>query len=168
MSYVAANLRQEDFEEADCQFDTWSPAHLAMACLRDHSYVVEVKGNPEAAVGASRATHSGLWVAWSWGTRRMWRTVPKITAFVRDVMIPDIIEQGGWRCEARALASHTGAHLWLKRMGATECCDLPGWGKGGETFKLFSWVRADVLQSTIDIRQPETAIGSAAAGDADD
>ena len=143
LSYIASRLRPEDHQEVSCQFEQWSPAGLAAVSLRDHAYTVEVNGNPEAAFGACSMTHKGLWVAWSWGSVRMWRAIPIITAFVRDIMIPDIIVQGCWRCEARAMAEHTGAHRWLKRMGAVERCELPGWGKGGETFKLFEWLRQD-------------------------
>jgi RimJ/RimL family protein N-acetyltransferase len=142
LSYVASRLRPEDEREVACQFEQWSPAYLAHVSLKDHAYVVEVNGNPEAAFGACSTTHKGLWVAWSWGTRSMWRAVPRITRFVREVMIPDIVAQGAHRCEARAMAEHVSAHRWLKRMGATERCDLPGWGKNGETFKLFEWLRS--------------------------
>lgn len=144
LSYVASRLRPEDEREAACQFEQFSPALLATVSLKDHAYVVEVDGNPEAAFGACSTAHRGLWVAWSWGSVRMWRAVPLITQFVRAVMIPDIIAQGCWRCEARAMAENTGAHRWLKRMGATERADLPGWGKNGEEFTLFDWTRKDI------------------------
>ena len=144
---MASRLRPEDEREVACQFEQWSPAFLAQISLKDHAYVVEVAGNPEAAFGACSMTHKGLWVAWSWGSVQIWRAVPVITRFVRDVMIPDIIAQGCWRCEARAMAENTGAHRWLKRMGAVERCDLLGWGKGGETFKLFDWTREDIERS---------------------
>lgn len=145
LSYVASRLRPEDEREAACQFEQWSPAMLAAISLKDHAYVVEVDGNPEAAFGACATAHRGLWVAWSWGSVRMWRAVPVVTQFVRSVMIPDIIEQGCWRCEARAMVENTGAHRWLKRMGAKQHSEpLIGWGKNGEDFLLFDWTRKDI------------------------
>jgi hypothetical protein len=156
LSYVAANLRPEDDEELSCQLPNWNVFGLAAMSLRDHAYCVLIDGNPEAAVGAHRVSnHNGLWVAWSWGTRRMWRAVPTISRFVRDVMIPDIIEQGGWRCEAKAMAKNASAHRWLERMGATRRADLPGWGMNGETFVLYEWVRSDVLLQPV--RRPASA-----------
>jgi len=164
LSYIAANLRPDDKREVDCQFDRWSPAMLAALTLRDHAYVVDIDGNPEAAFGAQRIGRDSLWQAWSWGTRRMWRCVPAITDFVREIMLPDIVEQGAWRCEARAMAANTGAHRWLKRMGAVERCALPRWGRGGEDFLLFDWIRdevGDVLHKPIR-RRPAAADRDAA------
>jgi hypothetical protein len=143
LSYVAANLRPEDREEVACQFEQWTPVLLASLALRDHAYVVEINGNPEAAVGAGQV-RPGLWIAWSWGTDRMWRAVPTITRFVRDVMIPDIIAQGGQRAEARAMAKNFSAHRWLEKMGATRRCDLPNYGKNGEPFLLFDWTKGNL------------------------
>lgn len=165
LSYVASRLRPEDEREASCQFEQFSPALLATVSLKDHAYCVEVNGNPEAAFGACSTSHKGLWVAWSWMSTKGWRAVPKITEFVRDVMIPDIIAQGCWRCEARAMAENTGAHRWLRRMGAYERCELPGWGKNGEDFRLFEWLRIDIERTkdraiSRPLREPAGAVGA--------
>lgn len=144
LSYVAANLRDEDREEIDCQFAEWSPAGLAAASMRGPAYVVTVHGNPEAAFGASPTLNPGLWIAWSWGTTRMWRAVPRITEFVSSVLIPDLVAAGCWRCEARAMTRHTAAHRWLKRMGAREQGPLECYGLNGEDFTLFEWTRRSI------------------------
>lgn len=141
LSYIAANIRDEDRTEAEAQFGPIHYIDMATAHMRDRAYVVTVDGNPEAAFGAARLVGDHLWVAWSWGTNRIHRAVPIITRFVRDSMVPDLIEQGAWRVEARALASHTGARRWLSRMGATERCSLPQYGRNGEDFILYDWTR---------------------------
>jgi hypothetical protein len=164
LTYLASRLRPEDEAEVSCQYDNWTPLTLAIACLRDHAYIVELNDNPEAALGAGRV-HSGLWIAWSWGSTRMWRCVPTMTEFVRDVMIPDIIAKGGWRCEARAMASHIKAHRWLKRMGATERCLLPCWGKGGEDFILWDWTRPNVLPADATRQHGNCPSGNRIAGE---
>ena len=141
LSYIAANLRPDDRAEVDCQLDEWTPASLAFQALHaGPSYVAELNGNPEAAFGAGEI-RLGLWIAWSWGTSRMARCVPRITKFVHDVLIPDIARRGGRRTEARALASNDMAVRWLRRLGATEQCLLPAYGKNGEDFILFDWTR---------------------------
>lgn len=114
--------------------------------LRDRAYVVTLDGNPEAAFGAGRQLGDHLWTAWSWGSERITRCAPIITRFVTQQMVPDLIDQGAWRVEARALASHFQARDWLKRMGATERCELPAYGRNGEDFILYDWTR-DVLQA---------------------
>ena len=72
LSYIAANLRPQDRAEIDCQLDHWSPALLAFTALQGFAYVAELDGNPEAGFGAAEQ-RSGLWIAWSWGTRALAR-----------------------------------------------------------------------------------------------
>ncbi|TPM53264.1 hypothetical protein FJ959_22305 [Mesorhizobium sp. B2-2-4] len=140
LSYIAANLRPEDRAEVDCQLDGWTPATLAIQALHGFAYVAELDGNPEAAFGAGEV-RSGLWIAWSWGTKRMRRCVPRITQFFYDVLGPDVASRGAHRVEARALADNDLAIRWLNRLGAHERCLLPAYGKNGEDFILFDWTR---------------------------
>lgn len=146
LSYIAANLRPADQAEIDCQFDEWTPAMLALHAMQGRAYVVELDGNPEAAFGAA-PLRSGLWIAWSWGTKRMKRCVPRITQFFYAVLGPDVAAQGAWRVEARALASNELALRWLHRLGATERCLLPCYGKNGEDFILWDWTRESWRQT---------------------
>ncbi|WP_246683433.1 hypothetical protein [Mesorhizobium sp. B2-1-3A] len=140
LSYIAANLRPEDHAEVDCQLDDWTPATLALTAMQGFAYVAELDGNPEAAFGAGEL-RSGLWIAWSWGTVRMRRCVPRITEFFYAVLGPDVAARGAWRVEARALAGNDLAVRWLSRLGATERCHLTGYGRNGEDFILFDWTR---------------------------
>jgi hypothetical protein len=163
LSYVASRLRPDDKAEVDAQFDDWSPALIAALSLRDHAYVVLVDENPEAAFGAGRTQHRALWTAWSFMSRRGWRAVPRITEFVRAVMIPDIYASGGQRVEARALADNHSARRWLKRMGATEQGLLRNYGRNGEDFVLFEWCRCDFGDADV---LPEGPTATPAAADA--
>ncbi|TIL84400.1 MAG: hypothetical protein E5Y73_33620 [Mesorhizobium sp.] len=147
LSYIAANLRPEDRTEIDCQLDEWSPALLALTALQGFAYVAELNGNPEAGFGAAEQ-RGGLWIAWSWGTRRMRRCVPGITAFFHAVLGPQVAAHGAWRVEARALATNELALRWLARLGATQRCRLPGYGKNGEDFLLYDWTRSSDFGSS--------------------
>ncbi|TIL64800.1 hypothetical protein [Mesorhizobium sp.] len=170
LSYIAANLRLEDRTEIDCQFDEWSPALLALTALQGFAYVAELNGNPEAGFGAAEQ-RGGLWIAWSWGTRRMKRCVPGMTEFFRAVLGPQVAAHGAWRVEARALASNELALRWLGRLGATQRCRLPGYGKNGEDFLLYDWTRtsdfgsSDFGESWNHVPLPKAAGAEAAATD---
>jgi len=164
LSYIASNLRPQDKAEIDCQLDEWTPAMLALSAMQGMAYIAELDGNPEAAFGAAQQ-RSGLWIAWSWGSRRMWRCIPRITKFFYEVLGPDVAAQGAWRVEARALAANDLALRWLRRLGATERCELPGYGKNGEAFLLFDWTRE--TWNHVPIQSSEAATGEAAAADAD-
>jgi hypothetical protein len=145
LSYITANMRQEDKAESTAVLGPLHYMDIAAIHLRDRAYVVEVDGNPEAAFGACRIAGDHLWAAWSFGTKRISRAIPIITRFCRDVMVPDLLATDAQRVEARALASHFTAHRWLSAMGASLRCELPCFGRGGETFLLYEWTR-DVFQ----------------------
>ncbi|RWM20322.1 MAG: hypothetical protein E5X53_02800 [Mesorhizobium sp.] len=162
LSYIAANLRPEDRDEIDCQFDDWSPALLALTALQGFAYVAELNGNPAAGFGAAEQ-RGGLWIAWSWGTRRMKRCVPGITEFFHAVLGPEVAARGAWRVEARALAANELALRWLARLGATQRCRLPGYGRNGEDFLLYDWTR----ESWNHVPLPKAAGAEAAATDTD-
>ncbi|MER9449652.1 hypothetical protein [Mesorhizobium sp. M0254] len=140
LSYIAANLRPEDRAEIDCQLDHWSPVLLALTALQGFAYVAELDSNPEAGFGAAEQ-RSGLWIAWSWGTRRVKRCVPGITAHFHAVLACQVAARGAWRVEARALAANHLALRWLGRLGATQRCRLLGYGRNGEDFFLYDWTR---------------------------
>lgn len=142
-------MRPDDRREVECQLERWDVQAIALAAMQGFAYVVELDGNPEAAFGACEQ-RQGLWIAWSWGTRRMPRCVPAITRFFHSVLGNQVAEAGAWRVEARPLAGNGLAVRWLKRLGATERCELPSYGKNGENFLLFDWTREswnDVLLS---------------------
>lgn len=154
LSYIASNLRPQDYAEIDCQMDYWTPAILALSAMQGMAYIAELDGNPEAAFGAAE-NRSGLWIAWSWGSKRMWRCIPRITQFFYQVLGPDVAAQGAWRVEARALGANDMALRWLRRLGAHERCPLPAYGKNGEDFILFDWTRE--TWNHVPIQDPEAA-----------
>lgn len=164
LSYIASRLREDDRQEAEAQIGPVHFIDFAAMHLRDRAYVVLLDGNPEAAFGAGRIMGQHLWAAWSWGGPRMARCLPAITRFVRADMVPDLLEQSAWRVEARALASHTGARLWLPRMGATERCELPNYGVNGETFILYEWTRDHVPLLQARHAEAEASPGDALGG----
>lgn len=159
LSYIASNLRPEDFAEVDCQYDAWSPAMLAAGTLqaRGFAYVVTLDGNPEAAFGAAEE-RQGLWTIWSWGTKRMSRCVPIITKFCREYLIPDVFNAGALRGEARALYSNDKARRWLQRLGSSPAVVLRNYGKNGEDFVLYEWVRATSWPLSAKIKRPDEVL----------
>jgi len=57
------------------------------------------------------------------------------------VLGPQVAARGAFRVEARALAANELALRWLGRLGATQRCRLPGYGKNSEDFFLNDWTR---------------------------
>lgn len=143
-SYVAANLRPEDWREIACQLpDGTEPLALAWMAAEGsgEAWTASWKGQPVAAFGASPMTPSVLSL-WAWGTKGMWRVAGSIERFVTADCVPRWLEAGITRVEARSIVGHVMAHRWLRRLGFAEQ-PCPQWGKAGEDFILFSWTRKE-------------------------
>jgi hypothetical protein len=64
-----------------------------------------------------------------------------LTRFIRNQMIPRLVEAGVHRIEALSLAGYDGVHAWLRTVGLVqETGPLLNFGKNGETFLQFAKV----------------------------
>jgi hypothetical protein len=140
LTFIAANLRAEDWREIECQLaDGVGRGEVAAYGLAGEAWVATMDGQPVAAFGAAAMAYSVVSV-WAWGTKRMARTVPAITRFIVEDCVPRWIEAGVTRAEARSIEGHETAHRWLRSLGGQEQ-PCPAWGKRGEDFTLFWWTR---------------------------
>lgn len=142
LSFIAANIRPEDWAEIACQLppDT-QPISLAWMVAQGESWTAHYRGQPIAAFGVSPMTASVL-ALWAWGTKALPRAAGAIERFVLSDLVPKWLEAGITRVEARSIAGHATAHRWMLKHGA-EMQPCPSWGRGGEDFVLFSWIRKD-------------------------
>ena len=142
-TYVAANMRPEDWREIACQCpDGLYPYEVAAWALQGReAWIATVRGQPVACFGVHNQTSAGNVLAiWAWGTRGMWRAIPSISRFILDDRVPAWIEAGVTRVEARSIAGHEAAHRWMRGLGAAGT-ELKAFGKGGEDFTLFWWTQ---------------------------
>lgn len=142
VTYIAANMRDEDRRELLCQMPdgtTLTEAAVAMhaAMMPGFAWTAALDGVPACAFGY-QAFSTPVWVAWAWGTKRMVRTIPAVTPFML-AQGERLIGLGCRRVEARTLKGHGTAQRWLARLGCTWRCDLEDFGRGGETFELWAW-----------------------------
>jgi hypothetical protein len=139
LTFIAANMRRRDREEIMCQLpEGTSTAEVAAYAMQANPHVATLDGQPVAAFGAVGRTVSVL-EAWAWGTDRMPRAVPAITRYVARVLMPQWLDAGVRRLEARSIATHTAAHRWMTSTGAALECAMPDYGRDGEGFYLFAW-----------------------------
>ena len=64
------------------------------------------------------------------------------TRFVVQRLFPTYIERGVHRIECAALAEYDEMHRWLGVLGLAREAVLLGFGRGGETYIQFSWVKS--------------------------
>ena len=141
--FVAAHMRAEDRREVFCQLADGATSVEAAAISygnAEHAYCAWYFGSPIAAFGFAPASYGGtVWTAWAFGTRKFKRAVPEISRFALETVAPQLLWDGVRRVEVRSIAGHDLAHRWLARLGARRDGELRSWGRGGETFLLWSW-----------------------------
>nr|WP_319485675.1 hypothetical protein [uncultured Cohaesibacter sp.] len=145
LSFVAANLSDEDQAEIHCQMDKPDNRLIAEMAYQGSPlwrYVAWLDGQPVLAFGVG-LMHSRLGLAWAWGTARKLRAFPEATRFMLDVVKPACVDSGINRIHADTLSTHTNAHKWLERLGAHREAVMPSLGLGGETFYRYAWINEE-------------------------
>ncbi|MCP4072296.1 MAG: hypothetical protein GY742_11235 [Hyphomicrobiales bacterium] len=149
ISYVVANLRQIDREEIFCQMDIDDVDLLAVLSLELNSRVCRLKCQPVAVFSFSLVNVSTVAVN-LFGTNSITRAIPAITRFIFTDMIPDALQQGIRRFEARTIETHSQAHRWLEACGAMREGALEQMGKNGERFFMYA-----LTKPTLDNMKPK-------------
>lgn len=147
LSYICANLCDEDRIELECQWPAdIDPAAFSGLHMAGSQWCATLDGQPVQAFGVIPSTPAGnVLIAWAFGTRSRRRAIPAVTRFMLG-LVPGWIECGVTRVEARAIVGHLTAGRWLRVLGASEV-PLPCWGRNGEDFTLLSWTAVEWAQS---------------------
>jgi len=133
--FIVENLRQSDSDEIYCQID--DAGMLIDMALELNSTVCRVKDEPVAAISFSPINLSSVAVN-LFGTDKITRAIPAITRFIFTDMIPNALDQGIRRFEARTIETHTQAHQWLEACGAVREGTLEQMGMNGERFFMYA------------------------------
>lgn len=146
--YVAANMRDRDYEE----FSAVSPAgdKEALACLLADRYgnrpdvMCGRMGGTPICIGGTIEARPNVITLLFFATDEFPKIALPITRFIRKNLFPKLIAAGAHRIEAVSMAGHDQTHAWLRTIGLeAETGPLHGYGKNKEAFVQFSW-SADV------------------------
>lgn len=154
--WVAANMRDSDRAEIYATQWTDTPEELAAAVVASGAFRwgAYINGRPVAMIGAA-PRWPGSWQAWAFGTNEFPRVALTLTRHARRFMQPALINAGARRMDAYALASHAESNGWLRALGATPGNVLDSWGKQGETFVCYTWLRNPIAAPAPAVDQPE-------------
>lgn len=142
-SYITANLRAIDHDEAFCQLpDGTHHAILARWLITSgEGFIAYMDDEPVTLFGTTPMT-AACYSVWALGTQHMRRTIPAVSRKFMVEIIERRIAQGLRTAEARSLATHTEAHKWMRDLGAEQLGDAFPYGKADEPFVMFRWTVA--------------------------
>lgn len=111
-------------------------------------------GHPEAiaavddmgpvAIGAPVSLRPNVVTLLFFANDRFARNALSITRFITRNLFPKLREAGVHRIEAASIDGYAEAHRWIETLGLQHEAALRGFGRGGETFHQFAWVRDDL------------------------
>ena len=142
--YIMQNLRDLDWLECSATSYSENPEEWAARIIAagPFQWGVYLNGTPVCSIGAT-PRWPGNWNAWCLGTAEFSRVALSVTKHIRRFMIPAVTSTADFqRADAWAVGDYATAHKWLGRaLGATHEAALANWGKNGETFHTFVWLR---------------------------
>ena len=144
-SFIAANMREADFREISCLWKLWDTRALGICAVEtavpEMIWSVWYEGQPAAAYGFSRASafDPDHWQAWAFGTKHFKRCVPVMTRHLTSMR--PAIRQACRRLQVLSYKDHDIAHRWIVSLGGRKEGHLQSYGRGGEDFFLYAWVR---------------------------
>ena len=141
ISYVCENMRQSSHDEI---FGVHSGSPMDFARYLDAApgfkWVGYHAGRPAALIGAIHS-HGGVWGLFGFGTddwHHIWR---QVTRTARKDMMQAVIEAGAHRAHCATRADHVETHRWLRALGAVREEPLPQYGRAGEDYIMFVWLK---------------------------
>lgn len=145
VQHICRNLRPADRLEAHATRWNDSDEDLAVELVSVPTAISWVAALPDtdepvAIIGAYNAW-PGYWSCYMMTTDKFPQIGFQLTKFAKRRMIPLLLDEGGWRGEARSMASHTDAHRWLEAIGARKESTLQCYGKNGEDYYNYVWTR---------------------------
>ncbi|MCV0428033.1 MAG: hypothetical protein K5905_21465 [Roseibium sp.] len=144
-------MRSQDFREIACLWKEWDTRALGICAVEtsvpDMVWSVWYNGQPAAAYGFSRASafDPDHWQAWAFGTEWFKRCVPLITRHLNTLR--PAIERDCRRLQVLTHKDHDIAHHWIETLGGQKEGVLRSFGRGGEDFFLYAWVKDEDLKS---------------------
>lgn len=150
VTYVAVNMREHDQREVLGVLPDWmAPGIAGLMCFEaspeGFAWVASYKDSPACAFGVApqSAVTPWLWSAWAFGTNEMKRTIPAVSRFAKRVWPQALPKAGVTRVEVRSLVDHDIAHHWLAGLGARREGLCTGYGRDGEDYELWAWLKKD-------------------------
>ncbi len=150
--YVVQNMRQLDrdevfathypFTDEDEITDDEYMARMTFesGTRQGFGWVAYAGDEPVAVIGISNMW-PGVANVWMMATDRWPLIAFGLTRWAKRAILSVIRSADLHRVQCWSMSGHHVAHRWLRALGAKEECMAPGFGRLGETFHLFAWVK---------------------------
>ena len=143
--HVAKHMREHDYKEISCLRWTEGRDDLAADLTERYSnypncYVCG-DGADRIAIIVYVPVRSGVWSIGMFATDNFQKVGGYLTKKIIREIIPMLMEGGAHRIECQSIEGYDAIHKWLGTLGLREESKLLGFGRDGEDFCQFTWVK---------------------------
>lgn len=143
IKFIFENLREESRDEVMAlSGDNFEVIATNLHASGGFKWVGYAGNQPAALIGATEL-HSGVWGLLGVGTDKWVEIWKPVTRLAKTEMMAKVKEAGAHRAQCLSLATAKSVHRWLRFLGATHEADMPSYGRKGENFILFSWLKEE-------------------------
>jgi hypothetical protein len=142
--HVAERIRERDAVEFLAVSHSADKAELVEALVQRYGgapdAICAYRNGEPVAVGAMVQVRPNVVTLAFFATDRFPEVALELTKFIRNRLFPQYRADGVHRIECISMVGYDDAHRWIGLLGLEQEAVLPKYGKGGETYILFSWV----------------------------
>jgi hypothetical protein len=139
--HVAKNMREWDAREIYATMWEDSPEWLVGYCMAhpSHGFVCG-DSEPIAVIGAV-PLWPNVFSMYMFATDKFHNISLPLTKWAKRVYFPALKDIGVARLQCHTMEGHVEAQKWLEFLGGSRESTHLSYGRNGETFHLYSWIR---------------------------
>jgi hypothetical protein len=146
--HVITNMRESDMREflaVSHMTDRRTLSHVLLDRYERHPDVIVAWNDQEpVAVGAMLETRPKVATLMFFATDKFETIAAPLTRFIRQRLFARCKNVGVHRIECLSIEGYPEAHRWIKALGLSQEAVMHGFGREGETFYQFAWVKENV------------------------
>ena len=143
--YVAERMRDSDYREFSALSHADSRERLTadlVAAYGEHpSGICAYAGDAPVAAGAMVEGRPNVITLMFFATDAFPRIALPLTRFITKNLFEKYRAEGVHRIECVSIEGYDAAHRWIKLLGLHHEAVFPGFGRNGEAFHSFAWVK---------------------------
>jgi hypothetical protein len=150
--YVASGMRRSDIDEFMALSPVNTEQELKASLIENYGehpdgFAFFADDNEPIGVGAMVQARPNVVTLLFFATEKFTEIAGPLARFTKQRLFPRYRDAGVHRIECVSIAGYAPMHRWIQMVGLQEEAVMKGYGKGGETFHQFAWVRDDVRQT---------------------
>ena len=140
--FVASKMRDRDAAEFLAVSDALDQRALVEKLVPRYARDgICARADMPVAVGAMFIARPNVATLGFFATDEFPSIVVGLTRFIRTVLFPRYRAAGVHRIECISKADYADAHRWIELLGLTQEATMRGFGRGGEDYVQFAWVK---------------------------